>query len=216
MKTILCYGDSNTWGIDYQTGGRVPFQDRWVNVMQRELGAGYRVIEEGLNGRTTAEDDPSDEYPAAKNGKCHLIPCLRSHYPLDLVILMLGTNDLKLQFFTSVGKIAENLGDLAEMAREELRIRQNRAPEILLAAPMVIGDTIRESVFCAEFGGEQAIAPSRELAGAIRKEAQRRSCFFINAAEIARPNSVDAVHFTAEGHRQFGKAAARKVREILV
>lgn len=215
MKTILCYGDSNTWGIDYATGGRVPFDERWPNVMQRELGGGFRVIEEGLNGRTTAEDDPADEYPEAKNGAKALIPCLRSHAPLDLVLLMLGTNDLKIPFFTSVEQIAKNIGRLAEMTQKELKAFQGHTVPVVLIAPMAIGETIDQSPFCAAFGGHQVIAPSVKLAQAISDEARRRSCPFLDASKIAVPNKVDAVHFTSEGHSHFGKAAAQKVKEIL-
>lgn len=215
MKTILCYGDSNTWGVDYTTGGRLPLEGRWTTVMQRELGNGYHVAAEGLNGRTTAEDDPTDEYPEAKNGKKSLIPCLRTHFPLDLLVLMLGTNDLKTQHFTSVEQIAKNLGELAEMARKELLPLQSYAPAVLLVAPIALGETIETSSFCAAFGGKKAIAPSIALSQAIRRESERLSCPFLNAAAIAKPNTADAVHFTKEGQLLFGKAAAQKVREIL-
>jgi len=214
LKTILCYGDSNTWGIDYKSGGRIPFDNRWANIMQRELGSGYLTIEEGLNGRTTAEDDPSDEYAEAKNGRKNLIPCLRSHYPIDLVILMLGTNDLKTRFFSSVDRIAENMGELVTMTRKELKIRQKNTPHILIAAPTPLGSTIGKSPFSDVFGGEKAIAPSMELGKAIERKAEELSCHFLDAGRITQPNDLDAVHFTIEGHRILGHAMASKVREI--
>ena len=213
MKTILCYGDSNTWGFNYQ-GGRFPPEERWPDVMQRELGEDFYVVAEGLNGRTAGHDDPDDDCSEAKNGRRFLIPCLRSHFPLDLVILMLGTNDLKVRFFTTVDKVAEDVGTLAGMARTELRDLQGYEPEILLVAPMAIGDGIEHSVFRDVFGGRRAVRPSAELADALRRIAGRNSCHFLNAAEIAEPNPVDAVHFTREGHRLFGTRAARKVKEI--
>lgn len=213
MKTILCYGDSNTWGLNYQ-GGRFQMEERWPNVMQRELGNDFHVVEEGLNGRTVGEDDPDDDYPEAKNGRNFLIPCLRSHFPLDLVILMLGTNDLKVPFFTTVDKIAKDVDVLVAMTRTELQIRQGYQPEILIVSPTVIGDGIKNSVFRDAFGGGLAIRPSMELADALRRTAKRRSCYFLNAAEITGPNPVDAVHFTREGHHLFGTEAARKVKEI--
>ncbi len=214
MKTILCYGDSNTWGFDHETQGRFPYGERWPNVMQKQLGNHFQVIEEGLNGRTTALDDPDDECPQAKNGKSYLIPCLRSHYPLDLVILMLGTNDLKANFFTTVEKIAENAGKLVKLARRELAGRQGYEPKILLVAPMAVGKTIETSVFNKEFGGQKSIAPSMELADVLRKTAESLSCDFLNAAQIAKPNEDDAIHFSREGHWRFGRAAAQKVQEI--
>lgn len=95
MKNILCYGDSNTWGYDAETKNRFPPDVRWTGILKRTLGEGYHVIEEGLNGRTTVWDDPIEGY---KNGREYLIPCLESHRPLDLVIIMLGTNNLKKRF----------------------------------------------------------------------------------------------------------------------
>ena len=95
MKTILCYGDSNTWGYNPATTERSSRDERWTGILRRELDDGYLVIEEGLNGRTTVWDDPIEGY---KNGKEYLIPCLETHKPLDLVIIMLGTNDLKVRF----------------------------------------------------------------------------------------------------------------------
>lgn len=214
MKTILCYGDSNTWGLNSETEKRFPPAERWTTLLQEQLGGEYRVVEEGLNGRTTGMDDPGDGCPQAKNGQSYLVPCLRSHAPVDLVILMLGTNDLKVNFFTSVDQIAENIGTLIQTARTELGTFQGYEPKILLAAPMPVGDTIETSRFREAFGGRRAIAPSVELATALRRTAGKNSCAFLDAGKIAQPNPIDAIHFSREGHRSFAMAAAQKVREI--
>ena len=104
MKTVLCYGDSNTWGYDAATEGRYPYDKRWTTVLARELGSEYLVIPEGLNGRTTVWPDPIEgEY---KSGKSTLLAILESHYPIDLVVLMLGTNDLKHRWGLSAWDIA--------------------------------------------------------------------------------------------------------------
>lgn len=95
MKSILCYGDSNTYGLMPDSPDRYPRDVRWTGILQKKLGEDYYVIEEGLSGRTTLWDDPIEEH---KNGKKYLLPCLDSHKPVDLVILMLGTNDLKTRF----------------------------------------------------------------------------------------------------------------------
>ena len=115
MKTVMCYGDSNTWGYNPATQQRYPRDERWTGVLQELLGADYRVIEEGLNGRTTVWDDPIEGY---KNGREYLIPCLESQKPLDLVIIMLGTNDLKLRFSLPAYDIAEGAGVLVEIAQK--------------------------------------------------------------------------------------------------
>jgi lysophospholipase L1-like esterase len=87
VKRILCYGDSNTWGYDPVTQERFDKNERWTGQLSQMLGGNYDVIEEGLNGRTTVWDDPIEGY---KNGRDYLIPCLESHKPLDLVIILLG------------------------------------------------------------------------------------------------------------------------------
>ena len=106
MKTILCYGDSNTWGYDPSSQQRFGPEERWTGVLQKELGMEYRIIEEGLNGRTTVWDDPIEGF---KNGMSYLIPCIESHKPFDLITIMLGTNDLKIRFSVSAYDIAESV-----------------------------------------------------------------------------------------------------------
>ena len=92
MKRILCYGDSNTWGYIAGSGKRYPHDVRWTGVVQRELGEGYQVLEEGLVGRTTVFDNP---FAPWRNGIDYLMPCLITHKPIDLIIVMLGSNDLR-------------------------------------------------------------------------------------------------------------------------
>ena len=115
MKTILCYGDSNTWGYVPGSGKRYVENQRWTGVMQNLLGDSFRVIEEGLNARTTVLDDPTRAF---RNGKEYLIPCLDSHAPIDVIILMLGTNDLKHRFGLSAFDIGANIATLIEMMRQ--------------------------------------------------------------------------------------------------
>jgi len=110
MKTVLCYGDSNTWGYDPTSKERFAPETRWTGVLAESLGVAFRVIEEGLNGRTTVWDDPIEGH---KNGQTYLVPCLASHKPIDLVVLMLGTNDLKMRFSVPADDIARGVGLLS-------------------------------------------------------------------------------------------------------
>lgn len=135
MKTILCYGDSNTWGWNPDTGLRYPRDIRWPGRLQIELGPTYYVIEEGLNGRTTVWDDPIEEH---KNGKTYLYPCLESHKPLDLVVLMLGTNDLKTRFWLSTLDIVSGIARLVEIIQSSRSGVQETSPKILLLAPPLV------------------------------------------------------------------------------
>ena len=132
MKRVLCYGDSNTWGYDPVTKDRLDHDLRWTGVLRTMLGGGYTIIEEGLNGRTTVWDDPIEGY---KNGRTYLIPCLETHRPLDLVVLMLGTNDLKQRFSLSAFDIAQGASVLVREIQASVAGIGGRAPLVLLMAP---------------------------------------------------------------------------------
>ena len=125
MKRILCYGDSNTWGYDPVARDRFDAATRWTRVLAASLGADYEIIEEGLCGRTTIWDDPVTEY---RNGRTYLIPCLDTHCPLDLVVLMLGTNDLKSRFSLSAYDIAAGAGVLVDLVQRSEAGRNGRPP----------------------------------------------------------------------------------------
>ena len=134
-KTILCYGDSNTFGfaVVERPDGRYPYEERWTGVLAAALGDGWRVIEEGLGGRTTVHNDPVEgEF---RNGKTYLLPCLLSHQPIDVVAIMLGTNDLKARFNLSAWDIAEGLGALVGIIRMAAVGRRGSTPAILIIAP---------------------------------------------------------------------------------
>ena len=126
-RTVLCYGDSNTWGYNPCTKRRYSAAIRWPGVLRGELGPAYHVIEEGLNGRTTIWTDPLAEY---RNGKHLLTPCLETHKPLDVVILMLGTNDIKWKFSATpydIGRGMATLVDLVQRSRSGQVSSHNRS-----------------------------------------------------------------------------------------
>ncbi|MEA3406721.1 MAG: SGNH/GDSL hydrolase family protein [Chloroflexota bacterium] len=207
MKEILCYGDSNTWGYDPRNGGRYPRDVRWTGVLQAELGRGYHVIEEGLNGRTTVWEDPIEGY---KSGKAYLTPCLETHKPLDLVIIMLGTNDLKHRFSLTAFDIAAGAGTLVDMVKSSQAGRDDAPPQVLLIVPPRLG---RLTIFGDMFrDGRQK---SEALLTHYRAVAEERACHLLDAGEIVESSEVDGVHLEPEGHHALGLAVAEKVREIL-
>lgn len=207
MKTILCYGDSNTWGYRPVTKDRYPRHERWTGVLQRELGEGYEVIAEGLNGRTTVWDDPIEGY---KNGKEQLIPILTSHKPVDLVTIMLGTNDLKKRFSLSAYDIAEGAGVLVEMIQQSDCGPEERPPQVLLMAPPPVARlTEYEEMF------ESAGAKSRLFSKHYRRVAAERDCAFFDAAEVIVSSDLDGIHLELDEHRKLGVAVAAKIRQIL-
>ena len=197
MKTVLCYGDSNTHGYDPLTGGRYPYHVRWPGVLQELLGSGWTVIEEGLNGRTTVFDDPFEPW---KNGREYLRPCLNSHKPIDEVILMLGSNDLKSFYHASPQQIADGAAELVRIIRPFCKEKQGFVPEIVLVSPPEIGAGILTSPFRLKFD-ETAVERSRALSPCYRKAAEELSCKFLDAAAIVKPSEEDSLHLMPDMHR---------------
>jgi lysophospholipase L1-like esterase len=117
LKRSLCYGDSNTWGFIPAIGERYPYNIRWTGVLQSLLGPDFEVIEEGLNSRTTNIEDPNN---IGRNGKKYLIPCLDSQFPLDVIILMLGTNDLKVRLNRSMQEIEAGVEELVQTIKNKI------------------------------------------------------------------------------------------------
>ena len=204
MITVLCYGDSNTYGYNPSNGFRYPPDVRWTGRLQRLLGEGYHVVEEGCNGRTTVYDDPLEGW---KNGIDYLKPCLNSHKPVDIVILMLGSNDLKEVFHASPEDIANGAAELVKVIREFTQEKQGFIPRILLVSPAEIGEGITHSPFYGSFY-ENAIGRSREFPKWYQKVAEEYGCEFLDAAEYVRPSRLDSLHFTAEGHAALAEALA--------
>lgn len=209
MKTILCYGDSNTWGYNAAGGERYALADRWTSVLTRELGPDYQVIAEGLNGRTTVWPDPVEgEY---KNGKQYLIPCLESHHPVDLVVMMLGTNDLKHRYGLSAWDIASGAEALIEIIRRSDFGPEDAPPEVLLIAPppTCIGD----GPFAGMMDG--ADEKSEGLGAAYRAVAEEAGVAFLDAGDVIVSDPTDGIHLAPEELPKLGAAVAARVREIL-
>ena len=206
-KTILCYGDSNTWGYDPATQDRFDRHTRWAGVLRDMLGDGYWIIEEGLNGRTTVWDDPIEGY---KNGHTYLIPCLETHRPIDLVVLMLGTNDLKVRFSVPPSDIAKGAGVLVNAVQKSDTGRGEKAPPVLLLAPPVV---VRLTEFKEMFEGAEA--KSKKFSHYFAQIAKEYGCYFLDTAQVIRSSRLDGIHFEAAEHRKLGEAVAAKVREIV-
>ncbi len=220
MKTILCYGDSNTYGtmpIDIDilekpfiaTRYRFTKEKRWTSVMQKELGSNYEVIEEGLNGRTTVWDDPVEG--VYKNGLKYLLPCLESHAPLDLVILMLGSNDLKSKFSLSAYDIAAGVGVLVNTIQKSGCGQDGGAPEVLILSPAYIGKLTN----LADLFGKRSVEESRKLAANYKKIAKLYNCKFMDAARFLKPSDIDGAHCSAEDLKIFGQEIAKIVKQII-
>ncbi len=206
MQTILCYGDSNTWGYNPVTMERYSITERWTGVLAQELGAEYRVVEEGLNGRTTVWDDPIEGY---KNGKEYLIPCLESHKPIDLVTILLGTNDLKMRFSVSAYDIATSAGVLVGIVQKSAAGPNNGAPQVLLMSPPVVA---KLSGYAEMF--DDAENKSKKFARYYREVAQQFGCHFLDTAEIIVSSDLDGIHWEESEHRKLGIAVAARIKEV--
>lgn len=207
MKTIVCFGDSNTWGADPANPARFDRDTRWPGVLRNTLGADYRIVEEGLNGRTTVWDDPIEGY---KNGRAYLIPCLETNRPFDLITIMLGTNDLKKRFSLSAHDIASGAGVLVNEAMSSNVGRDGKAPLVLLIAPPPVA---KLTYFAEMFEGAEA--KSRKLGEHYARVANEQGCAFLDAASVIVSSDLDGIHFEASEHRKLGLAVADKVRALL-
>jgi len=207
MRVVVAFGDSNTWGYDPATASRFPPDVRWTGVMQRALGADWRLIEEGLNGRTTVFDDPIEPY---RCGAEYLPPCLRSHAPLDLLIIALGCNDMKKRFAVSPYDIAAGAERLILMARAESAGPAGAPPAALLVAPPPLA---KLSAFAEMFEGAEE--KSRLLAARYREVAERQRVAFVDAGQLIRCSDLDGIHFEADQHAILGAAMAEAARKAL-
>jgi lysophospholipase L1-like esterase len=203
-KHIVCYGDSNTWGYDGKTGGRLDDDSRWTRLLQEKLGPDCLVMEEGLNGRTTVFEDPLEE---GLNGLTSLVPVLRSHAPVDLMILMLGTNDCKARFSATPHDITQGLRRLVLKARGMEVWRE--APRLIIIAPMVMGEGLYKVPEVTASMGPGCVEKSRELPGLMLRLSQELGCAFLDSNVSVVPNTTDFMHIAQE----CSEALARKVAE---
>ena len=209
-KTVLCYGDSNTFGhaTVERPDGRYRPGERWTGVFGAALGSGWMVIEEGLGGRTTVSDDPIEG--AEKNGRCYLLPCLLSHRPLDAVVIMLGTNDLKARFNKTAWEIAAGVGVLVDIVRTAAVGRNAGVPEILVVSPPPTCDSF--PTYAEAFIG--APPKSHRLAAEYGRMAAGRGVHFFDAGSVIKSSLVDGIHFDPDAHAALGKAIAAEIGKL--
>lgn len=214
MARILCYGDSNTWGCGpalQPPAHRHPAESRWPRVLGTELGPHCEVIEEGLNARTTDTQDPMQPAitGAGVDGAAYLPACLASHLPLDVVVIMLGTNDLKAHFARSPLRIALGAGRLIDIAQQ---IGGGigtpyTSPEVLLICPPPLSQM---AFFADEFVGGHA--KSRALPAAYAAVAKAAGALFLDAGTVISTDGPDGLHLSAAAQIALGRAVAATLR----
>jgi lysophospholipase L1-like esterase len=209
-KHILAFGDSLTWGFKAGIWTRHAFEDRWPNVLAAGLGGKARVIEEGQNGRMTVHDDPY--VFENRSGAVALPIALSTHQPLDLVIIMLGTNDLKWEGRQRALEARLGMARLVEIVRTYPYKPGCGVPHILLMSPPHLGKTEDED-FAGYF--EHAIAESKNLGFQYAKLAGETDCHFFDAASVAKADPTDGVHLDAANTRAIGTGLVPVVKGIL-
>ena len=203
MKHILCFGDSNTYGL-IPFGGRYDDRTRWPMRIARMLGPEYQIHEEGLCARTTSIQDPDLPYRSAMD---YIYPCLESHVPLNLTILMLGSNDLKERFHPSVEKITASIKQLSEIILE-----QTQAP-LLLVSPPLLQKEMPDSPCCVDFS-PHSVEVSHHLAASLRNLAEEMGLAFLDAGAHTEVSLSDCIHLTEKGHHMLADIMYQKVCEL--
>ena len=214
-KHIICFGDSNTHGYcadpaDCAGGGdRFNEEERWTCLLQKQLGEDYLVLEEGLSGRTTVFPDPTEENLA---GSDVIYSVMKSHEPVDLLIIMLGTNDTKV--FLGQNAVSITLG-MERLVKKAMKMDfWADQPNVLVIAPPHVRMELRQHEFYG-FMGENAITESKALAPHYEALCRRLGCHFLDAQNVAEFNRVDGMHLTNRGHSQLAQALAQLVPTLV-
>jgi len=219
-RTILCYGDSNTWGYvpqNFSDGNytiqRFPRDIRWPGALQNLLGKNFHIVEEGLNSRTT---NLNYQIPPDRNGKTYLPSCLYTHAPIDLVILALGGNDLKTYFNRSAREIREGLSELVDIIQSSTYgEKMQQAPQILIISPFKLLPVAEE--YKDENGTiilPEALKKSQQLVQEYRDLAKQKNCHFVDVSSSIISSEIDGIHLDAEAHQKLASIIFEKIKSI--
>jgi len=213
MKNILCFGDSLTYGSNpVPPGGRHAHEDRWPGALEVRLAGKARIVAEGLGGRTTVFDAWMGG--ADRNGARILPTLLRSHGPLDMVIIMLGTNDLKPFLGRTAQEASNGMRRLVQIVRGFAVEEKHPEPKIIVVAPPHISETHHPEMLL-HFGGRAAVEESQAFAKWYRQRADEEGVAFFDAATVAKPDPNDGVHLDGANTRAIGDGLARLVERLL-
>ena len=210
MKTILAYGDSLTWGSVPGDPKQHPREIRWTNVMAKSLGSEYEIITDGLRGRLTAYDEHLSD--SNRNATQTLPTALYSHAPLDLVILMLGTNDMQPHIAGTSIAAMQGMRRLVTIIQNHVAGPDIPNPKVLIVSPPKLCKT-QDEFYTGFFDG--TIEQSYKLADYFSQIAQEKDCSFFDAGSVAQTSPIDGVHLDAQNTINIGKALAPIVKEIL-
>ena len=212
---VLCYGDSNTNGTKPDRSGRFAADERWTGLLQKQLGDNYYVIEEGLGGRTTDLEHYNPDKPS-RNGLVYFKACIDSHMPLDIIVIMLGTNDLKTIYNRSAEDVAQALKQYPEYVDRYCEDRNLKRPKIILASPAYMDEKspkFVESMPKAGVYDEVSAQKSRQFTEPIKRVAEELGCVFIDAAPVTKTGD-DGCHLDKDSHKKLASEFVRIISEI--
>ena len=205
MKSILCFGDSNTFGYRPDNGKRFSSNIRWTGLLkQLFINDEVEIIEEGLVGRTSVFED---SFRPGRKGIDYLVPLLESHSPIDLLIIMLGTNDCKTIYNASAELIGLGIEKLINRAKSF-----NPSLEILLISPIHLGEDVWRDGYDPEFN-QESVKVSKGLKGVYRKIAHKYGCHFLAASDVASPSGIDQEHLDKQGHLALATEIYKNIKE---
>lgn len=206
---ILCYGDSNTWGHNPANGDRFDNTKRWPKILQNKLGDTYEIIEEGLCGRCASFVDNVKPY---RHGISSLRATLEIHQPIDLVILMLGTNDLKSCFSPNAIAVSNGIKEMVQIIKNEYTYNAHMSvPKILIVSPIYIHDNYINVERASNQFNKNSIDVCKKLAKYYEEIANQYDCMFMNAAEYAQASTIDCLHMDEINHEKLAKAIYEKI-----
>ena len=217
MKRIVCYGDSNTWGFkpvkECLENWNMRFDEntRWTGRLQNMLGGDYKVLEEGLNGRTSCFDDPQDDN---RNGLKYINTCMLSNMPVDMVIIMLGTNDIKSFFPYTPYVVANGVGRIVDEVRKADYGVGGKIPEVLVVSPIAINEDAVKGWIGGEFGMD-SVEKNAKLPGYLKKLAENRGVHFFDIGAYVTADSADGIHMNEDGHKIMAEKMFAQVKAII-
>ncbi|MTI44054.1 lysophospholipase L1-like esterase [Roseibium hamelinense] len=209
--SVVCFGDSLTWGFNPVDRTRYGPHLRWTRLLQKELGESFYIIEEGLNGRTTVFEDP---VRGDKNGLAHLATIRKTHMPIDILIIMLGTNDLQSRFQMSAETIGAAMSRLLDYSGRDTDDPEGRAPKTLLVCPPPLG-VFAETPFEDFFLGDDRHDQARKLPEVYQRIARLYGAEFFDAGSVVSVSKVDAIHLDPEMQPPLARAIAERVRQMV-
>ena len=212
MKNILCFGDSNTWGYDPATQTRFDNKTRWTGVLQKEIGDKFNIIEQGLNGRTTKIDETLEHnfgYARKFRSSTDILPIIyESHSPLDLLVIMLGTNDLKTNFNRCPKMIADDMKDICKLVLNSVYYSGH---PIVLISPTHINESSNNLM--DSFIGTKDYSMS--LAPLYEKIAENLGLFYLDASKVIFTNQIDGLHWDKYQHNEFGRYLSKFIKSSI-